>query len=220
MLFKVLRFILSILLIPGCVAITVTFYKGIIGIQHISESGLIFILGALSYSLVHLLLFRPNFFYVIGHELLHASATLLSGGKVQGLKASIREGSIRVTSPNLFVMIAPYLIPFWTVFIALLYFFISFFIDGTRYSGLFIFLIGFTLMFHLVYTAQSIKERQSDLIKAGYFCSIFSIYIFNLGVVFFIVSIFFKEASFLDFLFVFYEEAKRSYFSLWQQLSL
>jgi len=220
MLIKVLRLILSILLIPACVACTVSFYKGVISVEVISESGLIFLLGALSYCALHLLFFKLDFLYVLGHELMHAIATFLSGGKVSNIKVSRRWGRIKTTRPNVFVMLAPYLIPGYTVFIAVVYFILSFFMDVTRFSGLFIFLVGFSLMFHLAYTSQSIREKQSDLMKTGYLFSISFIYIVNLVIVFSILSLLFEEASFFDFLSGSYERSKEFYYSFWKQLFL
>jgi hypothetical protein len=117
-------------------------------------------------------------------------------------------------------MLAPYLIPVYTVILAAVYFILSFFIDITKYSGAFIFLIGFTLMLHLVYTAESIRDKQSDLIKTGYFSSISFIYITNLIIVFLIVSFFFQGASFVSFIADVYEKAKIFYWSFWKQLFL
>lgn len=220
MLVKVLRFIASFLLLPFCIAVTINFYKGIVGIKSISGSGLIFLLGGLSYSIVHLLFFKLDFLYVLAHELTHAAATIFSGGKVKGIKVSGNEGSVKTTSPNFFVVLSPYIIPGYTVFIGVLYFLMSFFIDVTRYSGIFIFLVGFTLMFHLSYTAQSIRNKQSDLIRTGYLFSISFIYITNLIIVFFIVSILFRELSFFEFLEGSFDKSKEFYYSFWKQLFL
>lgn len=217
---RILRFIISILLIPVCVIITISFYEGILTIKDISASGLYFILGALLYSMMHLLLFRLDFLYIFGHETMHAFATFCSGGKASNMKVSNKEGSVKTTTPNFFVMLAPYLVPLYTVVIAVLYFILSFFIDITKYSGAFIFLIGFTLMMHLAYTAESIRGKQSDLIKTGYLSSISFIYIFNLIIVFLIISLFFQGASFVDFTADIYEKTKNFYWSFWRQLFL
>jgi len=151
---------------------------------------------------------------------MHALATFCSGGKASNMKVSSKEGSVKTTTPNFFVMLAPYLIPVYTVIIAAIYFIASFFIDITKYSGIFIFLIGFTLMLHLAYTAESIKGKQSDLIKTGYLSSISFIYIVNLGIVFFIISLFFQGASFVGFISDVYEQTKVFYWSFWKQLFL
>jgi len=220
MLIKVLRFIISIMLIPVSVAFTYSFYEGMSSIEIVSESGSFFILGALSFAILHLLLFKLDFLYVLGHECMHAVAAIFSGGKILNMKVKKKEGSVRTTKTNAVILLTPYLIPGYTVLIALLYFILSFFIDVASYSALFIFLTGFSLMFHLSYTAQSIREKQSDLIKTGYLFSIFSIYIINLAIVFAIVSLLFKELSFLDFLSGAYESSKEVYFSFWRQLFL
>ena len=216
----ILRLIISILLMPVCVIATISFYEGIFSIQDVSKSGLYFILGSLMYSIIHLLLFRLDFLYVFGHESMHAFATVCSGGKASNMKVSKKEGSVKTTTPNFFVILAPYLLPIYTVIIAIIYFVLSFFIDITKYSGIFIFLIGFTLMFHLAYTAESIRQKQSDLIKTGYFSSISFIYIVNLVIVFLIMSLFFRDVSFVKFIADIYEKTKFFYYSFWKQLFL
>ena len=216
----ILRFIISILLMPVCVIVTISFYEGIFAIKGVSQSGLYFILGALIYSIMHLLLFKLDFLYVFGHESMHALVTFCSGGKASSMKVSGKGGSVKTTTPNFFVMLAPYLVPAYTVIIALAYFILSFFIDITKYSGAFIFLIGFTLMFHLAYTAESIRQKQSDLIKTGYLFSLSFIYIANLTIVFLIMSLFFKDVSFIGFISDVYEKTKFFYWSFWKQLFL
>lgn len=217
---SILRFIISILLIPVCVITTISFYNGIFSVKDVSDSGLLFILGALLYSVVHLLLFRMDFLYVFGHESMHAFATFCSGGKASNMKVSKKEGSIKTTTPNFFVMLAPYLIPAYTVILAIAYFALSFFTDAARYSSVFIFLIGFTLMMHLVYTSESMRQKQSDLIKAGYLSSISFIYVANLILVFLIMSLFFKDASFMGFISNIYEKTRYFYWFFWKQLFL
>jgi hypothetical protein len=217
---KIVRFIIGILLMPVCVIVTISFYNGMFAIKEVSESGLYFILGALLYSMTHLLLFKLDFLYIFGHESMHAFATFCSGGKASKMKVSNKEGSVKTTTPNFFVILAPYLIPAYTVVIAAAYFISSFFIDITRYSGIFIFFIGFTLMLHLAYTAESIRDKQSDLIKTGYLSSISFIYIVNLVLVFLIVSLFFQGASFVSFIADVYEKTKIFYWFFWKQLFL
>ena len=220
MIIRIVRFIISILLLPACVAITENFYKGILSIKTISEVGFLFILGALSYAILHLILFKLDFLYVLGHEVMHAITALFSGGKVKEMKVSAKGGSVKTTRSNFLVALAPYLCPSYTVFMAIVYFSLSFFMDVTKYSPHFIFLIGFTLMFHLAYTAESMRQKQSDLVETGYLFSISSIYIVNLAIVFAIISLLFKDASFLDFLSGTYEKTKLFYYSFWKQLFL
>lgn len=217
---RILRFIISIILVPVCIIVTISFYNGILSINAVSESGLYFILGSLLYSMMHLLLFKLNFLYVLGHEVMHALATLFSGGKVKEIKVSGKAGSVKSTTPNFFVILAPYLVPIYTVLVALIYFIMSFYVVATKYLPIFIFFVGFTLMFHLAYTAESIRDKQSDLIKAGYFSSISFIYIFNLILVYLIISLLFTEASFIEFIGETYTRTRSFYYSFWRQLFL
>lgn len=197
-----------------------SFYQGIVSIKTISQSGMFFILGALFYSIIHIILFKLDFLYVFGHESMHAIAAVASGGKVKSMKVSSKEGSVKATKANSLIMLAPYLIPIYTVIVAILYFISSFFVDVIVYSKVFVFLIGFTLMMHLSYTAESIKDKQSDLIKTGYLLSISLVYLSNLVIVFLITSFLFSEVSFMDFITGIFEKSKDFYFSIWRQLFL
>lgn len=217
---KLLRIIISILLLPACAAFTIGFYNNLSSIKIVSQSEFVFILGMLSYSIMHLLLFKLNFLYVLGHEAMHAISTLFSGGKVTSMKVSGKEGSVGTTTPNFFVILAPYLVPIYTVLLAVLYFLLSFFTDVARFSGHFIFFTGFTLMFHLSYTAESIRGKQSDLIKTGYLFSLSLIYIANLIIVFSILSLLFKEVSFVSFISGSCQKVKDFYYYFWKQLFL
>jgi hypothetical protein len=220
MILKIFRAILSILLIPACVAVTMSFYKEIASIKGVPEPAMLFILGAFSYSMLHLFLFKLDFLYVLGHETTHAITTFFSGGKVTGMKVSGKEGSVKTTTPNFFVILSPYLVPVYVIITALLYFALSFFINVAKFSGHFIFFTGFTLMFHLVYTAASIREKQSDLVKIGYLFSILFIYIVNIAIVFFIVSILMPKVSFFDFISSSFEKSREFYYNFWKQLFL
>ncbi|MFH1782093.1 MAG: hypothetical protein ABH848_00555 [Candidatus Omnitrophota bacterium] len=215
---KVIRFLLSLVIIPVCVITTINFYDWVSRIKGVRDTGFIFILGAFCYCAVHLILFKLDFLYILGHESMHAIATLFSGGKVLGMKVSSKEGSVKTTTPNTIVTLAPYILPGYTILIGVIYFILSFFMDTSNYINIFIFLIGFTLMFHLAYTAQSIREKQSDLLKTGYLFSISFIYLVNIISVFFIISLFFNELIFSDFIRASYEGSRDFYYGLFEQV--
>ncbi len=217
---KLIRFLFSILLIPVCIAVTMSFYNCLSGIKSLPQSSLYFLSGVLAYCLMHLLLFKPDFLYVFGHESMHAITTFLSGGKASSMKVSSKEGSVKTTKPNFFVILAPYIIPSYTVLIAVLYFILILFTQVQNFLKIFIFLIGFTLMLHLSYTAESIRQKQSDLIKTGYLFSLSFIYIINVSLVFFILTLLVREVSFLSFLSSSYEISSEIYFGLFKQLFL
>lgn len=217
---KLIRFLFSILLIPVCIAVTISFYNGISEVKSLSQSNLYFLSGVLAYCLMHLLLFKPDFLYVLGHEFMHAVTTFISGGKAGSMKVSSKEGSVKTTKPNFFVILAPYIIPPYTVLIAILYFILMLFAQAQNFLKIFIFLIGFTLMLHLSYTAESIRQKQSDLIKTGYLFSFSFIYIINMSLVFFILTLLNKEISFLSFLSSSYEISSEIYFGVFKQFFL
>ena len=61
-------------------------------------------------------------------------------------------------------------------------------------------LLGLTLAFHVVMTADTLKTRQPDLIKAGYITSAVFIYAMNLVVISGALGLLFHSFSFRSFL--------------------
>ena len=93
----------------------------------------------------------------------------------------------------------------------------SLFFDAGRYVLIFIFLIGFSLTFHLVITIDFLKTKQPDLIKTGYLLSLTLIYIVNLSVIALILSLIFPDISFLNFIRTSLESACNIYSAIVRQ---
>ena len=58
--------------------------------------------------------------YVLGHELTHALWGLAFGAKVSNLKVRSTGGSVTLTKSNVWITLAPYFFPFWTMIVVLL----------------------------------------------------------------------------------------------------
>ena len=64
-----------------------------------------------------LLLPKPMWVYVFGHELTHALWTWLMGGRVKQFKATSKGGHVIVTKTNFLIALAPYFFPVYAVLV-------------------------------------------------------------------------------------------------------
>lgn len=219
MLAKILRFFIGLLLIPIVIAITVSFIENLTGMEGVkSKSAEIFLWGVLAYVVLHLFLHKPRYVYTVGHEVMHVFATWLSGGKVKSFSASNDGGSVASTKANTFISLSPYFIPTHTLIISALYFIIPFFINIPGINRIYLFLAGFTLALHLVFTAEVLKVRQPDVIRTGYIFSLATIFIINIVIVAFLLSLLLEGASFKSFFNATYAGSKAIYIKVFKQL--
>lgn len=218
---RVLKLLLGILIIPVCIGISVGFYEQLNRIKVVSYyHQKYFVIGIVAYLVVHVLIFKPSYLYIFSHEFMHAIATWISGGKVKSFKVSSKGGSVGVTKSNLFIALAPYFFPFYTIVVTIVFFAVKFFlIKSIDYNPL-LFAIGFTLAFHIIITVDFLKIRQTDLMHAGYLFSICLIYIVNIIVIGLIFSLLFSSVTFKAFLMDTYLNSKDIYVGMYRQLFL
>jgi hypothetical protein len=199
MLKKALKFILIILFIPVVIAGTKAFLKTLDNLNLFSISLFLLIGGFFIYPIFHIVCFKPMYLYIWGHEIVHVLATWLCGGKVTSFHVSRDGGRVTTTKTNLFIVLSPYFVPIHTILLVLAYWGLSQFFDLSRFSQEFVFLIGFTISFHIFMTIEVMKMRQPDMMKAGYIFSAMFVYLCNLCVVIFGLSLMFSNISFLYF---------------------
>jgi hypothetical protein len=135
--------------------------------------------GAACWVVIYLLLPKPMWIYVFGHELTHALWVWLFGGRVKKFKATANGGHVVVDKSNFLIALAPYFFPFYAVLIVIA------FVVGHRVWGwngylvLFHLLVGAAYAFHVTLTAHILKTRQSDVASQGYLFSAVVIFLGN-----------------------------------------
>ena len=189
----VLKFLIALLAAPVAVGASAAFYENFLLVKELSVSINYFIGGVVTYVVIHLLFYKPTFLYVFGHEAVHAGVSWIFGGKVKGFKVSKEGGSVATDKTNAVVELSPYFVPIYAIVVTLIYFLVA---SSYRINGsIFVFLIGFTLAFHLISTMEVMKTRQPDFLKSGYFFSIVLVYILNILVISGIFSLLFPSFS-------------------------
>lgn len=215
---RLFKFFLAVISTPFLISVSYALYDGLGKIYSLDENQRYFIWGVAVYLLVHIVLFKPNFLYIFGHELTHAFATFLSFGKVKSFKVSKKGGEVKTTKANIFINLAPYFFPTYAILLSLAWVIARKFwqVDDLIYG--FLFLLGFSLMFHFVMTVEFLKTKQPDLIKSGYLFSLALIYLANISISAFIMSFVFPEVSFKSYLNISYAVAKDIYTLIFNQL--
>ena len=216
MLKALLKFVIGVLSIPIAVGATTAFYKNLLLIKALANSLSFFLWGIAAYAVLHLLFYKPTYLYVLGHEAVHAGAAWIFGGKIKSFKVSEAGGSVGTDKSNVFIELSPYFVPIYAIIVTLIYFVIasSYSINGI----IFVFLIGFTLAFHMVSTIEVMKIRQPDIVKSGYFFSIVIVYVFNIVVISLIFSLIFPDFSAKKFFVDSWLLSKNAYVAIVRQL--
>ena len=137
--------------------------------------------GAGCWLAIYLLLPKPMWVYVFGHELTHVLWTWLSGGKVKKFKASAEGGHVLVTKSNFFVALAPYFFPIYAIIVVLLFLAGDWLWNWRQYLVWFHFLLGAAYAFHVTLTWHILKSEQSDIAQQGYFFSAVVIFLGNVA---------------------------------------
>ena len=138
--------------------------------------------GAACWVMVFLLLPRPMWIYVVGHEMTHAIWTWAFGGKVKRLKVTSQGGHVIITKSNFFIALAPYFFPFYVVVIFLVYALGDLVWGWQSYRAWFHLFSGAAYAFHVTLTYDVLKTRQSDITQQGYLFSVVVIWLGNVFV--------------------------------------
>lgn len=192
-----LKFVIGVLIIPLAIAAAIAFYANMLLIKELANSMNYFTWGIASYAVLHLLFYKPTYLYVLGHEAVHAGMAWVFGGKIKSFKASKDGGSVATDKSNVAIELGPYFIPIYTAIIAFIYFVIaaSYNINGK----FFVFLIGFTLAFHIISTVEVMKVRQPDIMKSGQFFSVVFVFLLNVVVISLIFALIFPSFKLTNF---------------------
>jgi len=211
-----IKFLIGVSALPVAYAATKAFYDNLVVIQDVAANMRYLGWGMVSYAVLHLLFYKPAYMYVLGHEAVHAGMAWIFGGKIKSFKVSEKGGSVGTDKTNFVIELAPYFVPIYTAIIAVIYFIVS---QSYQINGaIFLFLIGFTLAFHLVSTVEIMKVKQPDIVKSGYVFSIVMVYIINIIVISLIFGLTFHGFSIGNFFLDLWANTKYIYVALVKQL--
>lgn len=193
-LFGMTKFLMGILLLPFVYSATTIFFK---------ELGLIekplqnyFWAGIITLLVIHLLVWEPAPIYSKGHKILEAVFNFFKP----------------------LVKVAPYVLPIYTIVLFVLYILLALFIKSPDLINYFVFLFGFSVSLHLVFSAKTLRSKKEDFLKGNYIFGFSFVYIINVMIVASFLSILCGKFSFMDFCNQSFLTAKGIYLSAFKQL--
>jgi len=128
--------------------------------------------GFVLFLLLFMLFGAPVKSYILEHELSHIVFALLSGIRIRTVSVKSSNAYVRTDRINIFIALAPYSLPLYTVILVALFRLITHFTASTVLAAPFYLLFGTTLSFHFLATIHYVQLEQPDMRRYGYFSSL------------------------------------------------
>jgi hypothetical protein len=179
---KWVKLIAAILLLPVCVGAAWALWLVLRMSGSADTTWVPLIAGATCWLVIYLLLPRPMWVYVFGHELTHAIWTWACGGRVKRFKATSDGGHVVVSKTNFVIALAPYFFPVYAVLVAGIFVTGQLLWNWQNVLVWFHLFLGAAYAFHVTLTWHILQTRQSDITQQGYLFSAVIIFLGNIGV--------------------------------------
>jgi len=179
---KWIKFIVALLLLPVCAGAAMALGQVLCASGRAEVVWVPLLAGAACWGVIFLLLPKPMWIYVFGHELTHALWTWIFGGQVKKMKVSSEGGHVVISKSNFLIALAPYFFPFYAVLVIAGFAFGHCFWNWADYLVWFHLAVGAAYAFHVTLTWHALKTSQSDITSQGYLFSAVIIFLGNVGV--------------------------------------
>ena len=182
-----LRMLLGVALLPMCWGVVRAFCDSVVAAAGesggITAESIALLGGMLAFALCWMSVPHPVKTYVLGHELTHAIWGLLFGAVPSRLRISESGGSVNLTKSNMLITLAPYFFPFYTFVVVVAAIVTYAFIRPLPWLPLWMFMVGFTWAFHVLFTIETLSQRQPDVKLYGRVFSWVFIFLANVALV-------------------------------------
>jgi hypothetical protein len=178
---KWFKFAAGILLLPVCAGAAVALWKVILASGRADTLWVMTLAGAGCWLAIFLLLPKPMWIYVFGHELTHAIWAWLFGGQVKRMKVTSKGGHVIVTKTNFLIALAPYFFPLYAALVVAVFAAGHLVWNWRDYQVWFHLLLGAAYAFHVTLTFFVLQTRQTDITEHGYLFSATVIFLGNTG---------------------------------------
>lgn len=177
--------IVAILLLPVCIGAVSALWMVIRSSGSADTTWVPLLAGAACWAVIYLLLPKPMWIYVFGHELTHAVWTWFCGGKVKRFKASSSGGHVVISKSNFLIALAPYFFPLYAVLVVLLFLIGHLIWNWQHFLVWFHLFLGAAYAFHVTLTFHVLQTKQTDITSQGYLFSAVIIFLGNVIVLLF-----------------------------------
>ena len=195
---KWIKFAIAILLLPVCAGAAMALWRVLCASGGVDVVWVPLLAGAACWLVIFLLLPKPMWIYVFGHELTHALWAWLFGGELKKLKVSSSGGHVVVSKSNFLIVLAPYFFPLYVALVVAGFSLGRLIWDWRSYLVWFHLLIGAAYAFHVTLTWHVLKTRQSDITSQGWLFSAVIIFLGNVCVLLFGVPLLTTKVGLLN----------------------
>jgi len=171
---NIVKFIVGILLLVPAYTFTAAFINEFNGLK--GNLSLYFWGGLASFAIVYIFIYQPQLIYNYGQEMVKV---------IFGFYKPVTAA-------------AAYLVPIYTVILFLVYGILVFMSGIKGITEYFLLLIGFSLGLHLCFTAKALNSGK-DFLKGNYIFGFLSVYLLNIILAAFCLSLILKDFSFINF---------------------
>ena len=181
-----LRMLLGVALLPACWGVCRAFFDSVLvagGAEGVGVEAMSLLGGVAAFALCWTAIPHPVRVYVLGHELTHALWGLLFGARPSRLKVTESGGSVNLTRTNVLITLAPYFFPFYTFVVIVAALVTCAFARPLPFLPLWMFMVGFTWAFHVLFTLETLAQRQPDVRLYGRVFSWVFIFLANVALV-------------------------------------
>lgn len=181
-----IRLLTGLALLPACWGVSRAFCDAVLaaaGRTGLSVETLSLLGGVAAFALAWAALSHPVRAYVLGHELTHALWGLLFFARPSDLTVGAAGGSVKLSKTNLLIALAPYFFPFYTFVVIVCALVTAAFLRPLPCLPLWLFLVGFTWAFHVLFTLETLGQRQPDVKAYGRVFSWTFIFLVNVATV-------------------------------------
>ena len=179
--------LLGVALLPMCWGVVRAFFDSVVTAAGesggITAESIALLGGMLAFALCWMSVPHPVKTYVLGHELTHAIWGLLFGAVPSRLRVSESGGSVNLTKSNMLITLAPYFFPFYTFVVVVVAIVTYAFVRPLPWLPLWMFMVGFTWAFHVLFTIETLSQRQPDVKLYGRVFSWVFIFLANVALV-------------------------------------
>lgn len=141
--------------------------------------------GAACWVVIFLMLPKPMWFYVLGHEFTHVLWTWLFGGKVKKMKVTSSGGHVVISKTNFVIALAPYFFPLYAAIVVAVFAIGHLIWNWHGYLVYFYLAVGAAYAFHITLTLHVLRTEQSDITSQGWLFSLVVIFLGNVCVLLF-----------------------------------
>ena len=182
---KWMKFVIALLLLPVCAGAGRALWLVLRAGYGADTVWVPLLAGAACWVVIFLILPKPMWIYVFGHELTHALWTWLFGGQVKKMKVTSKGGHVHITKTNFVIALAPYFFPLYAVIVIGVFALGNLIWNWHQYRIIFNIFIGAAYAFHITLTFHVLQTEQSDVTSQGYLFSFVVIYLGNVCVLLF-----------------------------------